>query len=165
MYPSREFVKSFDKNTPEIFAAVVAAAFCLLGAIFIAYDLFVEKRNRNMIAAAARSNAIVSSLFPGKIREQVMASHDQDNNGNKSSAKMNIKSFVNGKNNDVGTAEGSKPLAELFLETTVLFGDIVGFTAWSSTREPTQVFSLLESVYKEFDAIAQKRRVFKVGFS
>ena len=36
------------------------------------------------------------------------------------------------------------------------------FTAWSSTREPSQVFTLLESIYHEFDAIAKRRAVFKV---
>jgi class 3 adenylate cyclase len=39
---------------------------------------------------------------------------------------------------------------------------MVGFTAWSSVREPSQVFTLLESVYHAFDQIARKRRVFKV---
>ena len=39
---------------------------------------------------------------------------------------------------------------------------IVGFTAWSSMREPSQVFCLLESVYHEFDKIAQQKKVFKV---
>ena len=37
-----------------------------------------------------------------------------------------------------------------------------GFTAWSSTREPIQVFTLLETVYHSFDQIAKRRRVFKV---
>lgn len=39
---------------------------------------------------------------------------------------------------------------------------MVGFTAWSSVREPSQVFSLLETVYHSFDVIAKRRRVFKV---
>jgi hypothetical protein len=39
---------------------------------------------------------------------------------------------------------------------------ILGFTAWASTREPSHVFVLLESIYREFDHIAKKRRVFKV---
>ena len=43
-----------------------------------------------------------------------------------------------------------------------MFADIVGFTAWSSTREPTQVFFLLESIYNSFDKIARKMSVFKV---
>mmetsp|Transcript_9531 Transcript_9531/g.19214 ORF Transcript_9531/g.19214 Transcript_9531/m.19214 type:complete len:227 (-) Transcript_9531:1630-2310(-) len=40
-----------------------------------------------------------------------------------------------------------------------------GFTAWSSTREPKQVFTLLETVFAEFDRIAKQRRVFKVEIS
>jgi class 3 adenylate cyclase len=44
----------------------------------------------------------------------------------------------------------------------VLFADISGFTAWSSLRDPAQVFTLLESIYSSFDAVARKRGVFKV---
>ena len=44
----------------------------------------------------------------------------------------------------------------------VQFADIAGFTAWSSVREPYQVFTLLETLYAAFDAIAKKRRIFKV---
>jgi len=58
--------------------------------------------------------------------------------------------------------ETSKPIAELFPEVTVLFADISGFTAWSSIREPSQVFMLLESIFGAFDEIANKRNVFKV---
>lgn len=60
------------------------------------------------------------------------------------------------------TSRESKPLADLFLDTSVLFADIVGFTAWSSTREPSQVFVLLETVFGAFDEIAEQRRIFKV---
>ncbi|CAB9499837.1 Receptor-type guanylate cyclase gcy [Seminavis robusta] len=56
----------------------------------------------------------------------------------------------------------SKPIADLFPAATVLFADIVGFTAWSSVREPTQVFQLLETLYHHFDELANRRRVFKV---
>ena len=56
----------------------------------------------------------------------------------------------------------SKPLAELFPSATVMFGDLVGFTAWSSVREPHQVFTLLETIYASFDEIAVRRGVFKV---
>lgn len=42
------------------------------------------------------------------------------------------------------------------------FADIAGFTAWSSVREPFQVFILLETLYAAFDAIAKRRRIFKV---
>ena len=43
-----------------------------------------------------------------------------------------------------------------------MFADIAGFTAWSSVREPSQVFTLLETIYRAFDHIAKRRKVFKV---
>ncbi|KAL7557011.1 hypothetical protein ACA910_014228 [Epithemia clementina (nom. ined.)] len=78
-------------------------------------------------------------------------------------ASKSIKSFLT----DAGTAVGgspalNKPIADLFPHCTVLFADIAGFTAWSSLREPTQVFTLLENIYHTFDQIARKRGVFKV---
>lgn len=39
--------------------------------------------------------------------------------------------------------------------------DLCGFTPWASAREPSQVFSLLETVYNGFDLIAKRRRVYK----
>jgi class 3 adenylate cyclase len=54
-----------------------------------------------------------------------------------------------------------KPIADLFPTSTVMFVDIVGFTAWSSGCEPSQVFILLDTVYHAFDTISKCRRVFK----
>jgi class 3 adenylate cyclase len=48
------------------------------------------------------------------------------------------------------------------IQTTVMFADLVGFTAWSSVREPAQVFTLLETIYSAFDKIVKRRNVFKV---
>lgn len=56
----------------------------------------------------------------------------------------------------------NKPIADYFPHCTVLFADIVGFTAWSSVRDPTAVFTLLESLYSCFDGIARQLGVFKV---
>lgn len=38
---------------------------------------------------------------------------------------------------------------------------LLGFTAWSSVREPAAVFTLLETLYLCFDEIANRRSVFK----
>jgi class 3 adenylate cyclase len=56
---------------------------------------------------------------------------------------------------------GSLRLLRLYPDATVMFADIAGFTSWSSVREPTQVFTLLET-HGAFDAIAKRRGVFKV---
>ena len=61
-----------------------------------------------------------------------------------------------------GIAGGEDPIAEMFPRTTIMFADIAGFTAWSSEREPTQVFKLLETLYHAFDLSARRLGVFKV---
>ena len=92
----------------------------------------------------------------------------EDRNTEKSlePTKLRLKSFLNeGKSGSEPTgmqSDNDKPIADLFPETTVMFGDIAGFTAWASIREPSQVFHLLETIYSAFDAIAMRRRVFKI---
>ena len=73
---------------------------------------------------------------------------------------VKLKSFLNGIS-DI-CAQNDQPIADLFPHCTVMFADISGFTAWSSAREPAQVFILLQTVYQRFDLIAKRRRVFKV---
>ena len=47
-------------------------------------------------------------------------------------------------------------------ETTIFFADLVGFTSWSSSRAPKEVFQLLETIFGAFDEISQRRNVYKV---
>jgi class 3 adenylate cyclase len=123
----------------------------------------VHTRNTKVVGAAARSNAIVSSLFPEAIRDRLLEQQEQDD-GAKS---RNLKGFLTAnksewsKDSKAGLFR-TKPIADLFPETTIIFADIVNFTAWSSVRDPSQVFTLLEVVYNAFDEIARKRGVFKV---
>ena len=56
----------------------------------------------------------------------------------------------------------SSPTAEKFPETTVMFGDIIGFTIWSKSLQPTQVFRFLEQVYARFDSICEDRGIINV---
>jgi class 3 adenylate cyclase len=122
--------------------------------------------------SAVQSNAIVSSLFPSNVRDRLFPSEERsDRKMSKiESNKMRLKTFLSDKGGPPESSsnmhsthdEASSPIADLFPHCTVLFSDIAGFTAWSSVREPAQVFTLLESLYGAFDAIAFKRSVFKV---
>ncbi|CAB9505284.1 Receptor-type guanylate cyclase gcy [Seminavis robusta] len=58
--------------------------------------------------------------------------------------------------------DSEEPLPDLFLETTVVKCDIVGFSKWASMREPTHVFQLLEAIFAEFDQICERRRILKI---
>jgi class 3 adenylate cyclase len=89
---------------------------------------------------------------------------DQQNN-NKDDTNMSNNKRLKSWLVDGGVQKGDaseQPIADLFPKATVLFTDIAGFTAWSSSREPTQVFTLLQNIYRNFDEIADRRRVFKV---
>ena len=117
----------------------------------------VYRRNEKLIVKAAESNAIVSSVFPTNIRDRLIGQ------GAENPMRPNLKSFVADSTNKlVSEPMGDKPLADLFLSTTVLFADISGFTAWSSSREPTQVLMLLEKVYNAFDGLTKRRKVLKI---
>ena len=127
IYPSSRFAETYDTITPKVFAGIVSFTFVMVAVVFFVYDMIVQKRNNKVIMNAARSNAIVSQLFPGKIRDQIIARKEEEILVMRG-AKQNLKMFVNG--DDEGCKASSAPIAELFLETTILFADIVGFTAW-----------------------------------
>jgi class 3 adenylate cyclase len=98
-------------------------------------------------------------LFPWQVRAQIYEESAND----KSTTKT--RRGTAGTGVDLHTASSSapsRPIAELYENTTILFADMAGFTAWSSTRQPVQVFELLETLYKAFDAIAVRFNVFKV---
>jgi hypothetical protein len=155
IYPSKTFKDSYDSDTPEVFAAVVATTFVAIALVFFLYDLFVQKRNNNLIIKAARANTVVSSLFPEQIRDRLLVAPA---GGKKDARQKNAFKNLDHDKHD----QAESPLADLFLESTIIFADVSGFTAWSSTREPTQVFVLLETLFQAFDQIAKKRRIFKV---
>jgi class 3 adenylate cyclase len=149
VYPTVVFRQSHESSTPQIYAIVIAGTFLLMIAAFLIYDLIVQQRNQKLVHNAARSNAIVSSLFPKNVRDRVVAQGESDAEYGKTTRTLN---------GDMKCA----PIADLHLESTIMFADVVGFTAWSSVREPVQVFTLLERLYGAFDKIAERRRVFKV---
>lgn len=144
VYPSSKFKANYDENTPEVFAAIVASTFCAIAIVFYIYDAFVQKRNENLVTKAAQTNAVVTDFLPDHIRDRLL----NEKQVAASAKKGNLKSYLNeGKNGASGQNEDvSRPLADLFLDTTVIYADISGFTAWSSVREPTQIFILLETL-------------------
>lgn len=160
IYPSKAFEEDYKTKTPLIFALVVAVTFVMVAGVYMTYDIMVHKRNEKMIQNAARSNAIVTSFIPEHLRDRIM--EDKAAPVSHKSKKGNLKTYLSDTKHANDLDKNSKPLADLFLETTVLFADIAGFTAWSSVREPSSVFTLLETLYQAFDSAAKKRGVFKV---
>ena len=62
-----------------------------------------------------------------------------------------------------GEVMQDEPLPDVFVGTTIAVIEVVGFTAWSSVREPVLVFQFLEEWYECMDSVAEKYHIFKVS--
>lgn len=188
VYATSSYYAAFtNTNKPEVYRGIVLAVFVFVVGVFVLYDCMIERRQNRVVAVAQRSDAIVRSLFPTNVRDRLYEqAKDKEekakaerlahaNNGWKEGSagmtnKHRINSFVVNSEGDPSDhaslaalkALGTEPIAEFYPETTILFADIAGFTAWSSEREPAQVFTLLETIYRYMDHAAKKIGVFKV---
>lgn len=121
VYPSQTFKDQYTSDTPMITCIVIAITFFVVVVTFFVYDIMVQRRNMKLVQNAAKSNAVVTSLFPGAMRDRVLEQGALTNPFGQTKSKM--KNFLTGAGD--GTAFDSKPLAELFLETTVMFAEYV----------------------------------------
>lgn len=142
----------------------------------------IFSRQDKVLQSAKRSTAIIKSLFPAQFRSRLLdekrnrkfESMLPENFSPLETHKMRLQNFLaptgignlKGKNsrnqNAASGIVGSEPIAEFFTATSIMFADLSGFTAWSSTREPAQVFTLLETLYGAMDKAARRLGVFKV---
>ena len=126
----------------------------------------ISKQVEHEKKSASRANKLVASLFPKNVHERILEQLDEEGSENQSNSdsdveaqEANVPTDENqwkirplvGIERTVGSNKKSRPIADLFPEATISFADIAGFTGWSSTREPSQVFELLETVYRAFD--------------
>ena len=172
IYPSRDMRDTHVSDEPIIYSVVIGCVFVICAVVFLAYDCMVERRRRLVLNRAVQSTAVVSSLFPEKVRERLMEEHagkakEKKSKHNAWSAKSVDKSLAeflehSGELGNVPNRAVGKPIADHIEESTILFGDLVGFTKWSSTRKAEDVFELLETIFGEFDKVALRLKVFKV---
>eukprot|EP00980_Cylindrotheca_fusiformis_P030181 scaffold24522_cov127-Cylindrotheca_fusiformis.AAC.1 len=165
VYPSEELEQSFRTSNAIVFTVIVAVIFIFTSLVFLLYDYFVRRRQTKVMERIMRQDKIVANVFPTAIRDRLYQNQEEHNKH-----KSNRNLHQDGFNDSFGDLDfdadsnlaGSAPLADLFPSVTLTFADIVGFTAWSSAREPQQVFVLLETIYGAFDKIAYRHNVFKV---
>ena len=170
VYPSQEMEDDYVTKDPIIFTVVIGSVFVFTSMVFLLYDWLVERRQKKVMDKAVKSSAVVMSLFPAVVRDRLFADESKDVVSKKKQKqkewavddkRMSIKDYIDGGRDATGKSK-DRAIADKFDATTILFADLAGFTNWSSTREPDQVFKLLETLYGAFDKIAVKRRVFKV---
>lgn len=95
----------------------------IVAIVFLVYDLVVQRRNQKVVANAAQTNAIVTTLFPGSLGDKMIAEQEKKHYDKYSGARSRLKSFV--VNGEEDGDANSSPLAELFLEANVVFADLV----------------------------------------
>jgi len=155
-YPSSELEKTYESNAPAVYTVVMVLLFVAFGACFLVYDYLVDKRQREAMDNAARSDAIISSLFPAEIRDRLFKGEELEPDkkakllenhkemkkeellqSTPAAQKFRLKHYLdeeggadqpNGKEltKNGGAAHESKPIADLFPNTTVMFADIAG---------------------------------------
>lgn len=148
-YATAAFKKNFVDYRPDIYRGIVLGVFLFIVSIFWAYDGLIERRQEKVIDAAARSDAIVRSLFPSNIRdrlyEQSMPAKKPDSKetwrnadaivnegGIIETPKNMLKSFISKSpedqavqaNNVSKDAGLSEPIADLIPQTTIMFADV-----------------------------------------
>jgi len=167
VYPTKAYEETYATDSPHVFAVGSASCFLFAIILFLFYDGYVRIKQEQVVGHAERSQALVSSLFPGKVARLLFETNsrrDAPSALDQSNHSAHLLNFITKSERRAASGANSeeRPIAELFPEATVMFADIAGFTAWSSIREPTQVFQLLESIFQAFDEEARKAGVFKV---
>jgi hypothetical protein len=130
VYPSAVLRATYDSSKPAVYTFVVVLAFVVTAVLLIIYDRMLSRRQEKTMNSAVITSNLVSSMFPENVRDRIMEDALQQDDG--------YTSVVNGKENpsSVGGGFKTKPIADFFPESTIMFADISGFTAWASTREP-----------------------------
>ena len=142
-FPSSSFKKHYVDNKPDAYRGIVLGVFLFIVGIFWCYDTLIERRQGKVIDAAAKSDAIVRSLFPSNIREKLYEqAHPQKKPDGKGSwknpaaigpekgvietPKNMLKSFIARSPDDPAShvsqdARLSAPIADLYPQTTIMF--------------------------------------------
>jgi hypothetical protein len=152
VYASSTF---FTVDSPLLVNFTVGIA-CGILAIMIVFrwlDRSSMEGSNKVITAALKANSILTSLFPKIVRDRMIAEKQLANaqltrKSTKASNSIMAEMIqgaasVAGVDEEVsefgdGLVHREKPIADLFPETTIMFADIAGFTAWSSVREPSK---------------------------
>jgi len=146
VYPSDDMYNNYATNDPIIFTVAAVMIFVFTSLIFCLYDCTVQRRQRLVLNMAEKSTAIVSSLFPEQVREQLaeavvskMKKHQKAGLTANQQSQRRMQTFL--EEGDLADKEGfdentaanssspsALPIASLYPETTVMFADIAGMS-------------------------------------
>ena len=120
IYPTQMFYDQYNTDTPLAITFAIAVVFIFTICMFLLYDRLVEQRQNIVLARAAHSTAIVSSLFPKNVRDRLLKMDEPENNNMLGfGSKHRIKGFLN--DGEKKEEESDTPIADLFPNVSYLF--------------------------------------------
>jgi hypothetical protein len=99
-------------------------------------DKAVERRNAIVMKQAVQSTEVVNKLYPAAVRDRMFGGLAEQSPG------LGKRQSMGDEN---GRSKGDKDdiIAEHYNNSSVLFADLAGFTAWSDKREPKGKVSIM----------------------
>jgi hypothetical protein len=188
LWPTEAMYSGFVTNAPTIEAVVIAMVVVFLCLVFGVYDYIAATRAALLTRMWQATEAVVADVFPQAIKSRLVQEqlrrHEGANNSSSAAgvAPDGVRGILTAMRNgldrrasgitlevpvDLGDALAGPldgMIADSYPHATVIFADVVGFTEWSGSVTPSEVFRVLEAVFTEFDALAKTYGVFKVRY-
>lgn len=138
IYPSDAMKDDYVTNKPYLYMGAITGVFLFVLLSFLLYDWFVEIRQRKVMDRAVKSTAVVASLFPDAVRDQMFKEISQDIGVDKKKGKewevsdeltRSLEMILEeGKKERATRKPRGKVIASKYDATTVFFMDLAGFT-------------------------------------
>ena len=111
----------FLTEYPAYATIAVCLIFLFTGFMFLMYDRMVERRQHVVMRQANKTSAIVSSLFPESVTKRLLAEKTTNQDKKFLSANKRLQTFLTCDGDEQKVLQ-TKPIADLFPFTTVIFG-------------------------------------------
>jgi hypothetical protein len=148
VYATRVNEDSYESNAPFIFAIGAGTCFFFAIVLFLFYDCYVRRQQNRVVGQAERSNAIVASLFPKQVARRLFQDPGRRSGVmDTSNHSANLMNFVTrSERKAANTTVDDRPIAELFPEATVMFGEYVHslFYLWLSFFDLCKCTNLID---------------------
>ena len=137
IYPSDDMKDDFLTKKPFIYTGAITGVFFFVLLSFLIYDWFVERRQRKVFDRAIKSTAVVSSLFPEGVRDQLFKEISEDMGIKRSRSQewevsdelsRSLELMMGDNQKRAAKRPKGKVIASKYEATTVFFMDLAGFT-------------------------------------
>lgn len=140
IYPTKDFQDQYQTKRPWIYTGIILLVFFIAFVVFLLYDWTVERHTEVLETRAARTSAIVNSLFPANVRDRLIGENtsskkkkDAEQNPMLEQAAVsnrfdadydfnsNVSRTLGNLQEDASGVFVTKPIADLFPEATGKF--------------------------------------------